>query len=122
VSDRFEATLEPYLAGIFEQKLHQVLRAAGFRETLRLAEPRIMEFQRNSDLLTFEQGQAESHRRWVAIDSDTVDLNPLVGRAARDTILEVSNALLGFLPWVDRPAVLQKIESSLTKLLLAPAG
>ncbi len=111
--DRFEATLESYLAGVFVEALGRVLKSARFQETLRIPEPSVIEFQRGSDLLTVQVGESRGHQRLVVIESETVDLRPLASAAATETILEVSDRLLTALPWVDHSAVRRSIEGSL---------
>ncbi len=120
MSSRFETSLENYLAAILEQELYRRLEMAGFRETLRLAEPHLAEFERDSDLLTVQVEQAGSHRRSVSVESESTDVYPLVGFAARDVILETCDQLLAALPWVDRAAVRERVESCLADLVADP--
>ncbi len=116
MSDRFEATLDSHLAGIFEQKLYGVLGAEGFLETLRLAGPHVTEFQRDSDLITLQMGQRGGQRQLVVVESETVDVDPLVGAAAKKVIEEIADQLLGSLPGVDHTALSQRIRSCLADL------
>ena len=117
MSSRLELSLGAYLAEILEEKLRAVLKDAGFRETLRVPEPDVTEFERGVEVLSLEIGHVRSHRQTVAVESEDVDPTPLVGRAAKETILEVSSELLCCLPSVDPSAARERVDACLSQLL-----
>lgn len=117
MSDRFESSLDPYLAGIFVEKLCRVLKVAGYAEVLRIPEPRVTEFRRGSEVLTLQIGHPRGHKQSVSVETESTDVDLLVTEAVRDTIVEVSDQLLAALPWVDNAAVLVEIQAHLTSLV-----
>lgn len=117
MSDRIECSLDAYLAAIFTEKLSGVLEAAGYAQVLRIPEPHVTEFRRNDDVITLQVGHPRAHKQLVVVESETIDLNPLVTAAVRDTIVEVSDQLLGSLPWLDRATVREDIAAHLSNLV-----
>lgn len=117
MSDRFECSLDPYLAGLFAEKLCEVLKEAGYQEVLRLPEPHITEFRRDAELLTLQVGYPHAHKQSVVVESESTDVNPLVTTAVRDTIVEVSDKLLGSLQWLDHASVHVEIVAHLSSLV-----
>ena len=117
MSDRFECSLDPYLAGLFVEKLSQVLEKSGYKEVLRLAEPHIIEFRSETAVLTLQIGYPHGHKQSVIVESESVDVNLLVTTAVRDTIIEVSDKLLGCLHWLDHATVHIEIAAHLSSLV-----
>ena len=115
--ERFDATLDSYLTGDFVKALCRVLKAEGFQETLRIPEPYVIEFQKGSHLLTVQTEDLGAHRRSVVVESESVDLKPLVGAAAKETIVALSEELLGALSWVDRGSISRSIGDCVVDLL-----
>lgn len=109
--------MNAYLAGLLAEKLVGVLKEAGFQEVLRISEPHVTQFQRGSEVLTLQTSYPRSHHQLVVVESETVDVDPLVGRAARRAILEVSGELLGSLPWIDWGAVREEVESHTARIV-----
>lgn len=117
MSDRFEASLKVHLAEILLEKLAEVLKAEGFREGLRIAEPHVAQYQRNSDLLTVQSTHVGHHNELV-VESETVDVDPLVGTAVKNAVVGIADELIHCLPWVDRYTARAEIESRLAELVL----
>lgn len=113
MSGSFQASLKSYLAGVFVEKLSRELKAEGFQETLRIPEPSVIEFQRGSELVTIQAGHAGAANRLVVVESESMDVNPLVRAAARDTILEIATELLVAISGPDQ----REIEARLVELL-----
>jgi predicted RNA binding protein YcfA (HicA-like mRNA interferase family) len=114
---RFEATLDGYLAGVLVSALVKVLKSGGFQETLRIPEPSVIEFQKGSHLLMVQTEDHGPHQRTVAVESETVDVKPLLGAAATAAIVTISEELLGALDWVDRTSIPRGIEGCVADLL-----
>ena len=115
--DRFECSLDVYLAAIFAEQLSAVIESAGFSEVLRIPEPHVTEYRRNDDLIILQVGHPQAHKQSVAVESESTDVSPLVAAAVRDTIVEVSDQLLGSLPWIDCASVRVEIRSHLSNLV-----
>ncbi len=115
--DRFEATLDGYLAASFLKALSQALKAEGFEETLRIPDPPVIEFQKGQHLLTIQTEEQGPHRKSVVVESDSTDVRHLVGAAAKGTVVALSEELLGTLGWVDRDAVHGHVEACVDDLL-----
>ena len=118
VSDRFEASLKAHLAEIFLEKLAEVLEAEGFREGLRIAEPHVTEYHRDSELLTVQSTRVGHHKELVVVESEAVDVAPLVGMAVKNAVVGIADELFHCLPWVDRHTVRAEIETRLAELVL----
>lgn len=106
------------MADLFESKLRWVLAGARFEEVLRLAEPDVTELQRGDEVLSLQvENAGHSHRR-VRVESESVDVRPLVGRAAKEVIVEVYEQTLGAMPWLDHSAARSEIDTCLARTLL----
>ncbi len=116
MSGRFQAFLKGYLAGVFVGKLSQELKSRGFRETLRIPEPSVIEFQRGSELVTVQAGHSGASDRLLVVESEAMEVEPLVTAAARDTILEVAAELLRSLSLPES----KRLEARLLELLRGP--
>ncbi|MGI5836763.1 MAG: hypothetical protein ACOX87_09805 [Chloroflexota bacterium] len=117
MSDRFECSLDTYLADIFAEKLSNVLEAAGYEEVLRIPEPNVTEFRRNNEVISLQLGHSRAQKQMIVVESEIVDVAPLVAAAARDTIVEISDQLLGSLPWLDSTSVRMEIKKHLSNLI-----
>ncbi|MHB1417611.1 MAG: hypothetical protein ACYC1C_20375 [Chloroflexota bacterium] len=117
MANRFEAELETYLARIFSEKLSDVLESAGFHETVRIHEPHVTEYQRNRDVLSLQTERVGPDKIAVSVESESIDVDPLIGLAARDVIVDVCDRMLSSLPWVDRQGARQHVEAYISTLL-----
>jgi len=115
--DRFEVVLDSYLAELFVEQLRDVLESSGFKETLRIHEPRVMEFQVGSHLLSVQIEEPAAHQRSLAVESETLDLQPLVSRAVSRTVVDVARRLTESLPWVGRDELCYDLQQLLEKRL-----
>lgn len=100
------------------EKLAQVLNEAGFREALHIPEPPVFEFQRDSEVVTVQNGHTGANYRLVAVESETVDVDRLVAKAGKLTVIEVARELLGSLPQIQGAADGRELEARLADLLL----
>ncbi len=120
MSERFDVLLSGSLPGLFEENVRRVLEAAGFVEALHLASPHVTQYQRDGDLISLEVEHTAGHREAIALESESLSLDPFIGKAALQTIVEVCDQVLAGLPWVDRPAARREVEALLSRLV-APA-
>ncbi|MHB1160946.1 MAG: hypothetical protein ACYC66_07970 [Chloroflexota bacterium] len=116
MSERFEASLKADLAGIFTERLSQMLQEMGFQETLHIPEPDVTEFQRDGEVVSLRIGHAGAHQRRVSVESESVDVASLAEKATRATILEVARDLLEALP-AREGAAGRDIEARLAELM-----
>jgi len=117
VPNRFEMTLESHLVQLFTENLTRVLEEGGFHQTLHLAEPHVWEFQDDSHVVTLQTSHSGSHDRAVSLESESMDVNPLVETATRKTVLDLSARLLGALPWIDGKAAAQRLGMVLSEVM-----
>ncbi len=122
MSERFELTLSSSLAGLFREHVRAALEAAGFVETLELASPHVSQYQRDGDLISLEVEHTSGHKEAIALESESLNLDPFVGRAALLTMVEVCDQLLASLPWVDQSAARREVEALLSRLLAPQSG
>jgi len=121
VPERYELKLEGWLATILEQKLAEVLRAAGLRDVLHLAEPRVTQFQGSGGVVSVEMDHAGPQRRRLIVESESVAVAPLLWEAGKETISDVTEQVLGALPCVDSSELRNKISSCLAEDRLEPS-
>ncbi|MGE5620080.1 MAG: hypothetical protein ACM3US_12565 [Sphingomonadaceae bacterium] len=116
MAKRLDASLKTYLAGIFVEKLSQVLKEAGFRETLHIPEPDVTEFQRDAQVVTLQVHHVDAHHRQVIVESESVDVTLPVEAATRATVVEIARDLVEALP-VPEGSTSQDVAARLAELL-----
>ncbi|MHB1006318.1 MAG: hypothetical protein ACYC3S_11880 [Chloroflexota bacterium] len=113
MSERFEGELDAPLIGLLARHLAATLKAAGFAEYLRLAESHLSEYRRGEAVVSVVIEHVAHERQRLVVESEAVDVQPLVGEAARRSLLDVTTGLLAALPWVDRAALEHDLDAVL---------
>lgn len=119
--ERYELLLDDSLATILERKLTEVLKAAGFQDTLHLANPHVTQFQGRSGIVSVEVDHLGSHKRRLIVDSESVALAAVLWEAGKQTISDLSDEVLGALPWVDNGQLREKINECLEEAWTEPS-
>ena len=117
MSSRFEAPLPEYLVGLFQQSLGELLAERGFQQTLHVPEPDVRQFQREGTVVTMEISNPRSHRRTVVVESEEMDVTPLVALAARSSVGEVAEELMTCVQSVDQEAARRRVEECLLEMI-----
>ena len=113
MAERYELLLDNWLATVLEQKLTDVLRSSDLQDTLHLVEPHVTQYQGRRGIVSVEIGRSGPHKRLLIVESETVEVAPLLWEAGKQTISEVSDQVLGALPWVDSGDLRRRILSCL---------
>lgn len=113
MSERFEGELNGPLTELLARHLEETLEAEGFTEYLRLAEAHLTEYRRHEAVVSVVVERLARERQRLVVESEAVDVQPLVGEAARRALLDVTSALLKALPWVDREALERDLDALL---------
>jgi hypothetical protein len=118
VSERYETTIDRHLADLLVENLRRALAAAGFDEVLHIPSPDVSEFRRGHEVLTLTRDEGSRHRHRLSIEGEATDVQPFVGEAARQSVLEVCRELLAAMPWVDREALEKDLDQLLREVLV----
>jgi hypothetical protein len=106
------------LADLLVEHLRRALAAAGFEEVLHIPSPDITEFRRGDEVLTLTRDEGGRHRHRLSIEGEATDVQPFLGEAARQSILDVCRDLLAAMPWVDREALEKDVDQVLREGLV----
>lgn len=117
MSSRFEAPLPEYLVGLLQKSLGELLAKREFHQTIHVPDPDVRQYQRGDTVVTVQTSNPHSHRRTVVVESEDVDVMPLVARAARSSIGEVTEEMMTFVQSVDQAATRRRVEECIQEMI-----
>ena len=117
MSERYEASVNDCLAEFFIARLNKVLQADGFVQALHIPEPDVTEYQRGSHVVSVSVSRARNHDRLLVVESGELNLEPVIAAAIRETVVEIADALMNFIPSVDNIVIEREVDALLVKLL-----
>lgn len=95
--ESIEAKLAAPVAALFVHALEQELQSAGFTLQFHFREPggsHVREHSRAEEILTIRTAELDGHGTRVLVESETLDVGPLVARGVRRAVADLIAALL----------------------------